>query len=266
VVGATYCWWGSPDGPEYKDEGDPDDPEEVYSVSGAGYLLYEPWLEEPCRSFLWASIRLVEGWNLIGLPVEPVNGSVIAVFSEHIYYVEAIYAYYNGTWHYWLGMNMSNTLGDLRPGYGYWMFVSKSFNLIIVGHRCSRPEMVEGWNLIAVASLSSESVEEYLEGYDWRAVYDYVEENGTWLYYIRGVGGCLTTLEPGEGYWVYIDPPVDPSSAPSELSEERSDPNPSWINARDSSIYMFLLLGLIIRWVLEELKRRLMAAAFSWAF
>jgi len=84
------------------------------------------------------------------------------------------------------------------------------------------------------------------------------------------VGRCLTTLEPGEGYWVYIDPPVDPSSAPSELSEERSYPNPSWINARDSSTYMFLLLGLIMglitRWVLEELKRRLMAAASSWTF
>jgi len=37
--------------------------------------------------------------------------------------------------------------------------------------------MAEGWNLIAVASLTSVSVEEYLEGYDWRAVYGYVEEN-----------------------------------------------------------------------------------------
>jgi len=49
VVDATYCWWGSPDGPEYKDEGDPDDPEEVYSEYGSEYLLYRPWLEKPYR-------------------------------------------------------------------------------------------------------------------------------------------------------------------------------------------------------------------------
>ena len=53
VVNATYCWWGSPDGPEYKAEGDPDDPEEVYSYYGPEYLIYEPWLEEP-RLSPWA--------------------------------------------------------------------------------------------------------------------------------------------------------------------------------------------------------------------
>jgi len=47
VVDAAYNWWGSPDGPEYKAEGDPDDPEEVYSYYGPEYLIYEPWLTEP---------------------------------------------------------------------------------------------------------------------------------------------------------------------------------------------------------------------------
>ena len=42
LINASYCWWGSPDGPEYKEEGDPYDPEEVY-----GFLIYEPWLTEP---------------------------------------------------------------------------------------------------------------------------------------------------------------------------------------------------------------------------
>ena len=47
VVNAAYCWWGSPDGPEYKREGDPYDPEEVYSCYGSEYLIYKPWLKEP---------------------------------------------------------------------------------------------------------------------------------------------------------------------------------------------------------------------------
>jgi len=47
VVNATYNWWGSPDGPEYKAVGDPYDPEEVYSHDGPKYLVYEPWLGGP---------------------------------------------------------------------------------------------------------------------------------------------------------------------------------------------------------------------------
>jgi len=47
VVSAAYNWWGSPDGPEYKAEGDPDDPEEVYSYYGPRYIIYEPWLTKP---------------------------------------------------------------------------------------------------------------------------------------------------------------------------------------------------------------------------
>jgi len=46
-VNATYCWWGSPNGPEYKEEGDPYDPEEVYGYDNPECLIYEPWLTKP---------------------------------------------------------------------------------------------------------------------------------------------------------------------------------------------------------------------------
>jgi len=45
-VEAANNWWGSPDGPEYKEEGDPRDPEEIYSQSPK-LLTYSPWLKEP---------------------------------------------------------------------------------------------------------------------------------------------------------------------------------------------------------------------------
>ena len=47
IVNATYNWWGDPAGPEYKRNGDPDDPEEIFSFSGPSYLLYRPWLTNP---------------------------------------------------------------------------------------------------------------------------------------------------------------------------------------------------------------------------
>ncbi len=47
TVNATCNWWGDPAGPEYKRDGDPDDPEEIFSFSGPLYLLYRPWLTSP---------------------------------------------------------------------------------------------------------------------------------------------------------------------------------------------------------------------------
>ncbi|RLG81100.1 MAG: hypothetical protein DRO09_02290, partial [Thermoprotei archaeon] len=59
IVNATYNWWGSPDGPEYKEEGDPEDPEEVYSESGSEYLIYEPWLTEPIIDDIPPSVEIL---------------------------------------------------------------------------------------------------------------------------------------------------------------------------------------------------------------
>jgi len=47
LVNASYCWWHSPNGPEYKRRGDPHNPEEIYSDYGREFLAYEPWLTEP---------------------------------------------------------------------------------------------------------------------------------------------------------------------------------------------------------------------------
>ncbi len=45
-VSAEYNWWGSVQGPEYKEQGDADEPEEIYSYNTNGFS-YEPWLQKP---------------------------------------------------------------------------------------------------------------------------------------------------------------------------------------------------------------------------
>ena len=45
-VSAEYNWWGSIQGPEYKEQSDADEPEEIYSSSTNGFS-YEPWLQKP---------------------------------------------------------------------------------------------------------------------------------------------------------------------------------------------------------------------------
>ena len=75
VVNATYNWWGSPEGPEYKAEGDPKDPEEVYSAYEPWHLVYEPWLTEPA---MIDNIPPSIG-ELIMSPEEPVEDEEVTI-------------------------------------------------------------------------------------------------------------------------------------------------------------------------------------------
>lgn len=87
TVDAAYCWWGSPDGPEYKTEGDPYDPEEVW-----GDVIYKPWLTKP-----WdiepPSVQITEPEDS-----SYVRGKVVirAIASDNIA-VDKVEFYINGT-------------------------------------------------------------------------------------------------------------------------------------------------------------------------
>jgi len=102
VMNATYCWWGSPDGPEYKEEGDPEDPEEVYSKHGPEYLLYDPWLTGPVKP-----------------PPPPGKGKLLP--PEEVGLLA----------HQQLINNIIMFLDTLAPGYGAYLFVALSVALIV---------------------------------------------------------------------------------------------------------------------------------------
>jgi len=69
LVNATHCWWGSLYGPEYKEYGDPEDPEEVY-----GDVIYEPWLTEP-----WEDVEPPIIEESIISPEEPLEGEEVTI-------------------------------------------------------------------------------------------------------------------------------------------------------------------------------------------
>jgi len=159
-------------------------------------------------------IEFVEGWNLIGMPLEPMNATIEAIFAGNLTKVLAIYGY-NQTWSQWISPGVGD-LTELHAGWGYWVFTNAAFNQTIMGTvPAEAPPLVKKWNLISIIGLDHVPTETYLAGYNWTVVYGYMEETGTWTYLIRGIGGALTTLQPGDGYWVYIDPP-----APSETQSK----------------------------------------------
>lgn len=48
-IDAKYNWWGTIQGPEYKEQSDSNEPEEIYS-SNTNNFYYEPWLKKPITS------------------------------------------------------------------------------------------------------------------------------------------------------------------------------------------------------------------------
>ena len=61
VANAKFCWWGDACGPEYKEEGDSNNPEEIW-----GYILYEPWLTEQAK---WPIIYVCPPFGTSGITV-----------------------------------------------------------------------------------------------------------------------------------------------------------------------------------------------------
>jgi len=161
-------------------------------------------------------IEFYEGWNLIGIPFEPENATIEGLFVGNLSYVEAIYWYYNETWYSWLGPGMTNTLAEIHVGRGYWVKVNATFTQTVLGYLVleeEAPGLISGWNLISavefnhtVLEFSPISLDEYLADYNWKAVFEYDAETEEWAYYVRDVGGTLTQLKPGYGYWVYVKP------------------------------------------------------------
>lgn len=198
LFNATYNWWGDPSGPYHP----------TSNPSGLGdrvsdNVLFDPWLSSPYCTLV---LNLYEGWNLIGISLESNASSIRGIFGDSLSYVEAIFGYVNGSWSYWIS-GLPSTLEALEPGYGYWVKVDRPIAITLAGLPAFMPSTRSGWNLIAIPGVGAVSTVEYLNEHypDWGKVFYYDAESRSWSYYIRGLGGDLITLEPGKGYWLYIE-------------------------------------------------------------
>jgi len=138
--------------------------------------------------FSWR-LRIYRGWNLISIPLSPVNATVEVIFGEYSSYVW-IYAWYNGTYYQW-GSNLScPCLKLLIPGLGYFIFSYEEFNVTVRGYRpLVAITLSEGWHYVGV-------IKSRPNPYDICWAYD--AERQVWIvrpYY----------LEVGRGYAVFFN-------------------------------------------------------------
>ncbi|HOD17281.1 MAG TPA: M14 family zinc carboxypeptidase [Candidatus Cloacimonadota bacterium] len=151
-------------------------------------------------------ISLTAGWNLISLNVEPSDlsvGSVLSGIGSSVLQIKdtkrtfspAVASYFN-------------TLSSINLTNGYWINLSAPATLTVTGTAVdplSRSiNLQTGWNLISYLPENALSVSSALA-----SVSSYLQEvrSITQIYIPGGGSNTLTTMTPGQGYWIKVSQP-----------------------------------------------------------
>jgi PKD repeat protein len=167
------------------------------------------------------NMSLVDGWNLVTIPLMPENSSINAIFPTNVIdgiidiwgwdEVQQNWVYYSpdpGDYFY----KYYPALTNLVPGKAYWIELNKSLSFTLSGNvpddgLRSPAVTVSGWNFIGLAGLSESTPDamypDVLDIWGW----DAVRQN--WVYYSPDPDDYLYQYYPkidkilsGQGFWV----------------------------------------------------------------
>ena len=179
----------------------------------------------PVLPGVWVvDISLVQGWNLISLPVVPVDSAPkIALATVMVPGNVTIVWSYTGTptrsWKFFNpALTSGNTLTAVTDGLGLWVLMKAPGTVYVEGYvvaPLSSPtaySLVAGWNLVGFKPVpdpsASETVGTYLTSlpatsYGANSVFIYDSPSGLWTR-----ADSSTTLTPGHAFWIYMLAPA----------------------------------------------------------
>lgn len=148
-----------------------------------------------------AQIRLNKGWNLVALPLTPLEPDVADVFSESgtKQYVGKVYKYDNGRY------VDADTIEATR---GYWMYSKAAATFKVSGaFENSVISLSEGWNIIGPVYDIDNFTESYRKAYP--SVYESIakKDGQLQIFEFKAESGTAAyepteKLEVGKGYWI----------------------------------------------------------------
>lgn len=159
-----------------------------------------------------ANITLVKGWNLISLPLIPLDSAINAVLAGILDNVISVWHYDAASKHwYTFAPGASSDLSSMRDGKAYWINMKAAQNLTLAGRENAVPpalppayDVVVGWNMVGFKSTADNvTAAAYLAGTEYVRIYGF--KNGAW-FTIPGPA-YNATMEPGLGYWVAFTKP-----------------------------------------------------------
>jgi nitrogen fixation protein len=163
--------------------------------------------------FVEANITLVEGWNLISLPLIPLDSAINAVLAGVLNDVKSVW-YWSGRWYSFVPGGPSD-LTLMRDGKAYWINMGANQTLHLAGREMPEGaqlpptyDVVVGWNMVGFKSIpwnaNNVTAKDYLEGTKYVRIYFF--ESGTW-FLIAGPDYNNPKMKPGLGYWVAFTEP-----------------------------------------------------------
>jgi hypothetical protein len=159
--------------------------------------------------FTEANIDLVEGWNLISLPLIPLDSDIDVVLAGIMDDVTSVW-YWTGSWDSFAPGDPSD-LQKMEDGKAYWINMGANQTLNIAGTKMPQGaelpptyDVVAGWNMVGFKSTANNvTAVDYLAGTHYVRIYGF--KDGAW-FTIPGPS-YNTTMVPGLGYWVAFTEP-----------------------------------------------------------
>ena len=164
-------------------------------------------------------IPLYTGWNLVSLPVVPLNSAPNVVFSQMIRSgaLTAVWSYTGSPTPAWkfFAPGKTSTLTTITDGMGLWVLTTTSATLYLQG--CVIPPAANppqytlalGWNLVGFKpqpTIQNDTLSHYLSSisgkYDSANVWLY-DNSGSW---VRAQDA--TWLKPGQAIWIFMTAPA----------------------------------------------------------
>ena len=170
------------------------------------------------------------GWNLISLPVIPIDTAIAEVLGSASDNIDAVWTYDptdSNAVDGWLSYSPgdpegTNNLDTMTTGFGYWVSVTGDTNLsgsgtLLIAGPTPPPSrsLQTGWNLIGYYQLPNEEQSTPTDAFASIGASG-VGYNGLWGFNnTTGNFKSVTTILPGDGFWISL--PSAKTYTPSNL-------------------------------------------------
>ena len=172
------------------------------------------------------SFQLETGWNLLSLYLVPPNPDINEILADVKDHIVSVWKWVDNKWAVSLsGYNQAETdayllskgfsqLTDISCGEGFWINSLISQPLTIPGTQPPDPSfsLKKGWNLIGLKNDEKKIVTDLISGIEAKIASVWKWEKNDWSVYLPGqttgkyasIMGfeVLSTINPGEGFWV----------------------------------------------------------------
>ena len=213
-------------------------------TNGTLYTFKVTSIKEGCDETAGAIISMVPGesdtiqyniflnsaWNLVSLPVTPVNSLVTSLLSDISSNIASTWKWETGNWAVWIPESVMSSeqldiyIGDkgfvllenINCGEGFWVNSSTDQTLTVSGTQPSNTScsLTDGWNLIGLKTSETKSINDLISDKESDISSVWKWEDNKWAVYLPGEsdGGAayaaskdfsvLEDINPGEGFWV----------------------------------------------------------------